>query len=114
MLYILIPTPQFLIPLPFPMFVPMSLSLLPLVKEGDTRAIARAISVVENEAAGYRELLMALPESDTPVIGITGPPGAGKSTLVDGLIRELVNGGARVAVLCVDPSSPFNLGAVLG
>jgi len=96
------------------MFVSMSLSLLPLVKEGDTRAIARAISVVENEAAGYRELLMALPESETPVIGVTGPPGAGKSTLVDGLIRELVGSGARVAVLCVDPSSPFNLGAVLG
>lgn len=92
----------------------MSIALLPLVQQGDTRAIARAISVVENEAPGYRELLKALPESGTPVIGITGPPGAGKSTLVDGLIRELVSGGARVAVLCVDPSSPFNLGAVLG
>ena len=92
----------------------MSIALLPLVQQGDTRAIARAISVVENEAPGYRELLKALPESGTPVIGVTGPPGAGKSTLVDGLIRELVSGGARVAVLCVDPSSPFNLGAVLG
>jgi LAO/AO transport system kinase len=92
----------------------MSIALLPLVQQGDTRAIARAISVVENEAPGYRELLKALPESKTPVIGVTGPPGAGKSTLVDGLIRELVNSGARVAVLCVDPSSPFNLGAVLG
>lgn len=92
----------------------MPQTLLPLVQSGDARAIARAISVVENEAPGYRELLRALPESDTPVIGITGPPGAGKSTLVDGLIRELVDKGARVAVLCVDPSSPFNLGAVLG
>ena len=92
----------------------MSIALLPLVQQGDTRSIARAISVVENEAPGYRELLKALPESTTPVIGVTGPPGAGKSTLVDGLIRELVGGGARVAVLCVDPSSPFNLGAVLG
>src|SRR5215203_962328 len=92
----------------------MSTPLLPLILQGEARAIARAISVVENEAAGYRELLKALPESDIPVVGITGPPGAGKSTLVDGLIRELVHEGARVAVLCVDPSSPFNLGAVLG
>jgi LAO/AO transport system kinase len=49
-----------------------------------------------------------------PVIGITGPPGAGKSTLTDAMIAAIVSGGKKVAVLCVDPSSPFNLGAVLG
>src|SRR5690606_31131265 len=48
------------------------------------------------------------------IIGITGPPGAGKSTLVDSLIGLLVNSGKKIAVLCVDPSSPFNHGALLG
>lgn len=88
--------------------------LLAAIEQGEVRSIARAISLVENEGEGYRELLRALPEGPAPVIGITGPPGAGKSTLVDGLIRELVGRGKKVAVLCVDPSSPFNLGAVLG
>lgn len=84
------------------------------LQQGDTRAIARSISLVENEAAGYAAFLQALPAGDTPVIGITGAPGAGKSTLVDALLAELVSHGKKVAVLCVDPSSPFNLGALLG
>lgn len=71
--------------------------------------------MVENEAPGYEELLQLLPlQMNTPVIGITGPPGAGKSTLVDLLIGLLVNSGKKVGVLCVDPSSPFNLGSLLG
>lgn len=89
--------------------------LLSKVKIGDVKALARCISFIENEYAGYEQLLQNLTHTHTPkVIGITGPPGAGKSTLTDALISEIVNQQKRVAVLCVDPSSPFNLGAVLG
>jgi LAO/AO transport system kinase len=89
--------------------------LLQQIQQGDIKALARAISLIENEVAGYEDLLQSLPKKfATKIIGITGPPGAGKSTLADALIGELVNTGKKVAVLCVDPSSPFNLGAVLG
>lgn len=84
------------------------------IQEGNIKSLARAISLIENEVAGYEELLQLLPVSHTPIIGITGPPGAGKSTLTDALIGELVSRQKRVAILCVDPSSPFNLGALLG
>jgi LAO/AO transport system kinase len=81
----------------------------------DTRSIARCISIIENEEPGYQQLLMQLStHANSAVIGITGPPGAGKSTLTDGLIGQFVAQGKKVAVLCVDPSSPFNLGALLG
>ncbi len=84
------------------------------IKQGNPKTLARCISCIENEVPGYEDLLLELPASATPVIGITGPPGAGKSTLVDALIGSLVSKGSSVAVLCVDPSSPFNLGALLG
>ena len=89
--------------------------LLFQIKEGDIRSLARAISLVENEQKGYDELLRSLSFDQSPkIIGITGPPGAGKSTLVDALIDELIKDQKKVAVLCIDPSSPFNLGALLG
>jgi LAO/AO transport system kinase len=84
------------------------------IKQGNTKTLARCISYIENEVTGYEDLLQQLPPSSTPIIGITGPPGAGKSTLVDALIGLLVSEGSSVAVICVDPSSPFNLGALLG
>jgi LAO/AO transport system kinase len=88
--------------------------LLEQMKQGDIKALARSISFVENEQEGYESLLRSLPPSSAKIIGITGPPGAGKSTLVDALIGLLATAGKKVAVICVDPSSPFNLGAVLG
>ena len=88
--------------------------LLKQIQQGEVKALARCISLVENEYPGYETLLRSLPASNARITGITGPPGAGKSTLVDGLIGLLAGQGKKVAVLCVDPSSPFNLGAVLG
>lgn len=88
--------------------------LLNQIQRSDVKALARSISLIENEYDGYETLLQSLPPSSTKIIGITGPPGAGKSTLVDALIGLLVTKGKKTGVLCVDPSSPFNLGAVLG
>lgn len=84
------------------------------IQQGDVKALARSISLVENEVPGYELLMQSLPSSNQPVIGITGPPGAGKSTLTDALIGALTAEGKKLGVLCIDPSSPFNLGALLG
>lgn len=88
---------------------------LQLLKQVDFRALARVISLVENEADGYETFMQSLPANNSvKVIGITGPPGAGKSTLTDALIGSLIKEEKKIGVLCVDPSSPFNFGSLLG
>jgi len=84
------------------------------IQIGNHKSIARAISLVENEVEGFAAFLQSLPIGKTPITGITGPPGAGKSTLTDALIGYWTAAGKKVAVLCIDPSSPFNMGALLG
>jgi LAO/AO transport system kinase len=88
--------------------------LLAGIQIGNHQSIARAISLVENEVVGYDHFLQSLPIGKTPITGITGPPGAGKSTLTDALIGHWTAQGKKVAILCIDPSSPFNMGALLG
>src|SRR5450432_2533556 len=79
------------------------------------KVLARVISFIENGYNGYEDLLKLFTGiKNTYIIGITGAPGAGKSTLVDSLVHILVSERKKVAVLCVDPSSPFNFGALLG
>jgi LAO/AO transport system kinase len=85
-----------------------------MLSRGDFHVVARAISLVENSGPGAEILLKSLRHKHTPVIGITGPPGAGKSTLTDALIKQFTSEGKKLAILCVDPSSSFHSGALLG
>jgi LAO/AO transport system kinase len=84
--------------------------------EGDHRALARTITKIENRSPGYRDLVSRLHEhtGDAAVVGITGSPGAGKSTLVDKLAVTYRERGLTVGVIAVDPSSPYTGGSVLG
>lgn len=94
--------------------------LAPQITSGDRRSIARAITMVENEGEGYADLLGQLQFRNVPVTGITGPPGAGKSTLISALLRQLAAGTNaqgqpnQIAVIAVDPTSPFTHGSLLG
>ena len=92
----------------------MHKAILKEALSGNTKALARCISFIENEVEGYEQLLETLPLSTVHVTGITGPPGAGKSTLTDQLIHLLIEDNKKVAVLCIDPSSAFHKGALLG
>lgn len=91
-------------------------SLASGVRAGGVREIARAISAIENSPIGAPDLLDALGAPTTPahVIGVTGAPGVGKSTMTSALVRAYRMRGSKVAVIAVDPSSPFSGGALLG
>ena len=91
-------------------------SLSERVLQGDPRAVARAISLIEDESPDGAEVVRRIfaRTGGAYLIGITGAPGAGKSTLVDRLIAELRRAGKSVGVVAVDPTSPFTGGAILG
>jgi LAO/AO transport system kinase len=91
-------------------------SLAERVRSGDVRAIARAISLIEDEAPSAGALVRDIfPHTGRSyLVGVTGPPGAGKSTLVDKLTTETRKAGETVGVVAVDPTSPFTGGAILG
>ena len=90
--------------------------LVERARDGDPRAVARLISLVESADGPHREVAQALAtySGRARVIGLTGAPGVGKSTTVSGLVGALRARGERVGVLAVDPSSPFTGGALLG
>jgi LAO/AO transport system kinase len=86
------------------------------VREGDRRALARAITLVENgDPLAYELVREVYPETGSAyVVGITGPPGVGKSSLIAALVRQIRETGRTIGVISVDPSSPFTKGALLG
>ncbi|MGY1617585.1 methylmalonyl Co-A mutase-associated GTPase MeaB [Geodermatophilus sp. SYSU D00691] len=90
--------------------------LVSRAREGDARAVARLISLVEDASPALREVAVALAPhaGGAQVIGLTGSPGVGKSTTTTALVRAFRRAGRRVGVLAVDPSSPFSGGALLG
>jgi LAO/AO transport system kinase len=85
-------------------------------RDGDPRAVARMISLVENNSPQLREIMAAIVAyaGEAAVVGITGSPGVGKSTMTSALVKSFRGDGRRVGVLAVDPSSPFTGGALLG
>ena len=92
------------------------MALLDDFKRGDRRALSKVITHIENRREDYRAALAQISRLDRKAyrIGITGPPGAGKSTLVDSLVAKLADSGKKIGVIAIDPSSPFTGGALLG
>jgi len=86
------------------------------VLDGNTRAIARAISIVENDFPGKEEIIddLHVHSGHALVWGLTGPPGSGKSSLLNLILKTEREHGKKIAVIAVDPSSPFSGGAILG
>ncbi len=91
-------------------------SLAKRLLEGDKRALARAITLIENDdPAGWELVREVYPQTGKArIVGLTGPPGVGKSTLIGALTKEMREAERQVAVLSIDPSSPFTRGALLG
>jgi LAO/AO transport system kinase len=90
--------------------------LVERARNGEARAVARLISLVEDESPLLREVMAGLaPHTGTAqIVGVTGPPGVGKSTSTNALVKAIRATGKRIGVLAVDPSSPFSGGALLG
>lgn len=87
--------------------------MISAIAAGDKKSLARAITIVENELPGSQEILRGISTRQIPVLGITGPPGAGKSSLINSFLRYLLQLNKKVAVVAVDPTSPFNYGSLL-
>lgn len=85
-----------------------------MLVQSNYRTLAKLITSIENNTPNYFQKLANLTFNNTPLIGITGPPGAGKSTLVSSLIQFWLNQNKKIAVVAVDPSSPFNQGSLMG
>ena len=91
------------------------LSILSEVKAGNYKVLARTLTLVENNITPADSILRDLDSQvNVPVLGITCPPGAGKSTLVNAIAGHFVTKGMRIAILAIDPTSPFNFGSLLG
>jgi len=91
------------------------LSLLGEIKQGNYKVLARVLTLVENDIKPAELILRDLDsKAEVPVVGITGPPGAGKSTLVNAITNYFTDKDKRVAILAIDPTSPFNYGSLLG